>query len=1189
MHRSKATIFKTSLLVSMLFVCFFLNGQNRTTEQRFGKFVIEKEVSNVWQMPKSSYKGIQIQSNLGQITETSLLKVQEYGEFLRIGIDDYISGGKIGDPALPVQVKIIEIPQGATPVVKILSDKTRIIPVSSLGKDLPIYPVQPPIKKSAKDFPSFVYNVNEYNAKGYLPSEIVKIEILGESRGVRLARLVISPIEYNPSEGLLKVHTQLKFEVIFKDADKGSTINKKSLYHSEAFGGIESYGVNSQSLKNDSKAIKIGGSPMKYVIVSDPKFRDSLSVFVKWKTTQGFNVVEAYTSDANVGNTNTSIKTYLQGLYDNASDANPAPSYILIVGDNLDVPPFKSRCTGPADFKNHITDFYYSEFTNDNLPDVFIGRFSADMVSELMPQIYKTIQMSQVNPLKASFMDTTLLIAGNDSRFGNSHLNPQLKYTKKHYANSDNGIVSFLYEYPSSSQSEKRKDIIKNISSGANIIVYTGHGYDEEWSDPLISSSTIKNEIFNKDKYPLMIGNCCLSGKFNSTRPCFGEVLLRSKNKGAVAYIGATNSTYFDEDFYWSVGLSNIGSVSEYTYENTGKGAMDCFFHTHGEKFSDWAQTASEIIFRGNMAVTEAGGDMPLYYWEVYELFGDPSYMPKKNKPSYAKMESDDVFIMGTNVLEVKTEPFAQGALSIDGRLLSAACADTNGELSINAEYAEIGNVTLYVSSQFKTDAIKTINVITPQGKYASASNIKFFDAEKETTLLDFGKTYKVSLRLDNLGTEALKKVKISIISSDPYFVEKDSYLHPSSIEVGGKVELDKVLSFSIDPNIPDGHIIEYSIKSVLEDNEANPILKKGKLTVGAPELEWVSFVIDDSHATTPNKVLDAGETATVAVSWKNVGSRPIKNLKISYSSDKAYVKVPDGEAEGRNMEPNDTIVHKFEVKALDWDQRYTMYTITLDAKNEGRSQKMNFTSYVGPVIETFETGNFEFVKWNAASDWVISNRAHGGLKSAASANIKDSEKSKLTIKTQQEIDDYVGFYYKTSTEKTNDIFGDFLQFYIDDTLVGEWAGENDWTYFERPIPSGEHTISWVYTKDDSNKEGEDKVWIDDVRLPIGAHPAIVSNECSDAKMSDQKMLFSVIGSANKELNLLFNTDKDIKGNLYIIDVMGKNVLNLSSALRIEEGKNKLVFNVSELKAGMYVCVFENQKGQYSVKFIKNK
>ena len=91
-----------------------------------------------------------------------------------------------------------------------------------------------------------------------------------------------------------------------------------------------------------------------------------------------------YTDDPNVGTTTTSIKNYLKGLYDNATESAPAPTFLLLVGDVAQIPAFN----GTTD--NHVTDLYYASWTTgDNIPDCYYGRFSATNASQLAPQIEK--------------------------------------------------------------------------------------------------------------------------------------------------------------------------------------------------------------------------------------------------------------------------------------------------------------------------------------------------------------------------------------------------------------------------------------------------------------------------------------------------------------------------------------------------------------------------------------------------------------------------------------------------------------------------------------------------------------------------------------------------------------------------------------------------------------------------------
>jgi hypothetical protein len=60
---------------------------------------------------------------------------------------------------------------------------------------------------------------------------------------------------------------------------------------------------------------------------------------------------------------------------------------------------------------------YYGEYTGgtDYIPELYIGRFSATNVNELMPQINKTLQYEKFTMPTSQYMDTCVMVAGYDS------------------------------------------------------------------------------------------------------------------------------------------------------------------------------------------------------------------------------------------------------------------------------------------------------------------------------------------------------------------------------------------------------------------------------------------------------------------------------------------------------------------------------------------------------------------------------------------------------------------------------------------------------------------------------------------------------------------------------------------------------------------------------------------------------
>ena len=87
------------------------------------------------------------------------------------------------------------------------------------------------------------------------------------------------------------------------------------------------------------------------------------------KQKKGFQIIEAYTNDPNVGTTTSSIKSYVQSLYNSATVNDPAPTYLLIVGDIAQIPSFSGNSG------SHVSDLFYREFdgNGDFYPEMYYG------------------------------------------------------------------------------------------------------------------------------------------------------------------------------------------------------------------------------------------------------------------------------------------------------------------------------------------------------------------------------------------------------------------------------------------------------------------------------------------------------------------------------------------------------------------------------------------------------------------------------------------------------------------------------------------------------------------------------------------------------------------------------------------------------------------------------------------------
>ncbi len=176
----------------------------------------------------------------------------------------------------------------------------------------------------------------------------------------------------------LTILYQFQVEVIFNNPDIQATNDLKARTNSYFFDGTFRQVINYKPVQTRDYLTKY---PVKYVIVSDPMFQTTLQPFIEWKIRKGFKVIEAYTNNPAVGTTTTSIKAYLQGLYNAGTATDPAPSFVLFVGDVAQIPSWQGS--------GHVTDLKYCEYTNDNFPEIYYGRFSAQIQASYYHKLIK--------------------------------------------------------------------------------------------------------------------------------------------------------------------------------------------------------------------------------------------------------------------------------------------------------------------------------------------------------------------------------------------------------------------------------------------------------------------------------------------------------------------------------------------------------------------------------------------------------------------------------------------------------------------------------------------------------------------------------------------------------------------------------------------------------------------------------
>ena len=1127
--------FFTSL--SLLLILFTLNI--------YAKDISLSKENNRFAVTEKSENSFKIINQLNLIN-TNKIKT-ENGEFVKLTVPYYSSNSEIGSPELPSLNKLISVPNDAEINIEIINKESKKVKLSEFGINQYILPRQPSISKGATA-DEIVFHINNkiYKEDRFFQDNIVSTELLGKMREVQLARIIISPFSYNPQKQELEIITSLEIKVSFTNASE----ENNQMFYSAEFEHLYKKCIN--YLPPSPEDI-ITTYPVKYVIISDPLFQTPLQPLIEWKTKKGFHVVESYTNDPNVGTTTASIKSYVQGLYDNATVNDPAPTYLLLVGDVSQIPSFSGNSG------SHISDLYYCEFDGggDFYPEMYYGRFSANTVDEVEHQVEKTLTHEKYLFSDPNFLDDIVLVAGVDANYAPTYGNGQINYATDNYFNIAHNLTIHNYLYGSgtpitSDMAQASASIISNVSEGTGLANYTAHCGSNGWGDPSFNTGDVAS-LQNYDEYGLVISNCCLPNKFDEP-VCFGEALLRADNKGALGHIGASNNTYWDEDYWWSVGnTSNISANP--TYSGTGLGAYDCWMHENGEHQNDWFITQAQILHAGNLAVTEAGG-AEQYYWEIYHLMGDPSLMPYVGIPTSLNVSHNAILPTGASSFVVNSEENSYVALSMNGILLDAQLCDASGVVNLNfSPISNVGNIDIVVTKQFKQPYISTIQATSPNGPYVNVTNNFITDINgNNNSLADYSETVNLDVDLFNLGGGSSQNLNLVLSSTDQYITIIDSLETVSSINSNQTITTTNAFIFQIADLVPDQHVAIFQLN--ISDNQGNTWNSNINVTLNSPILNHISFTVNDLILGNGNGKLDAGENLELIVEVNNTGHADAYNLTANLSSLSSYITFNSSSASLPLLNTTQSQIVSFNITVDNNTPVGTNIIFPFNINDQIYSYQTDFSEFAGEINEDYESGDFSNYSWlQGTFPWVVdANQIYEGSYSSRSAfNLPDGEESELSIYVNVLSPGDISFYKFVSSEFNFD----FLKFKINGTKVGEWSGEDSvWSFVSFPVNNtGTHTFKWEYDKDGSWSDGDDCAWIDYIVFP----PIYVNQTI----INDNDFRMNIYPNPSLGIfNLSFNDNK--KHNIEITNLSGKQFLY------VEDIISDYKFDFSKLPAGSY-------------------
>jgi len=549
--------------------------------------------------------------------------------------------------------------------------------------------------------------------------------------------------------------------------------------------------------------------------------------------------------------------------------------------------------------------------------------------------------------------------------------------------------------------------------------------------------------------------------------------MIVSKDKGAVGFIGCSNSSYWDEDFYWSVGLGTPSSDPK--YETTGLGALDRLFHTHGEKPSDWYITLGQINYAGNLAVSASTSSRIKYYWETYNVLGDPSMIPIIGTPGTFNISIPDTLPNGIKSYSIITDPFTYAAVSQGETLWDASHATPSGSLTLDMPGISNASCLFVISGQNKKTLIKTVHFSDINPEYINLTKWFINDTlENNNGNADFGETVFLGLNIGNLGKSDAGGLYAKISSASGWVTINTDSVFIGNLAAGKEAVLNRKLSFSIDENVPDGGLI--TIQLILKDDKTE---KKYNIDIKthAPRLSILSCLVKDTQVGNGNYIPDAGERLQLVFLVNNVGSCNTSG-QFTISTTSPDLSILESSVKSGLLEFGKTTEIPIPVQLSETVLTGATISFTVQLNCHPFVLTKTFTFRAGQIRESFEASNFTIFPWinRSAKPWIITSvDPYDGSIAAKSGAIPNSSSTSLIIRTYHPAADSVKFYYKVSSELNYD----YLIFKVNDSEIFRKSGETAWEKKAMQVKAGYNKLEWIYKKDSNKEMGSDCAWID--------------------------------------------------------------------------------------------------------------
>ncbi|MFH0867125.1 MAG: C25 family cysteine peptidase [Bacteroidota bacterium] len=1008
--------------------------------------------------------------------------------------------GKEGSPSMPLYGAKILLPQNQ----EISSIKIIYTSYSSFTSGVVIQPAgkMVPISKPDKNY-MVIPDADIYKLKKPYPENIISKGNTQFLSGHSIGLFTICPVIYLPADSMVKFLTEIKIEIETKTTVEAIQASKFLRNSNAVEKRINKIVYNPEDISNYSYQKVILGE-YDLLLISNNALLPEFDEYVEFKTSTGYSIKTISVEDIytlypgadNQEKIRNCIIDYYQnkGIYyvilgGDADPNNPADNIIphrgLTIADaygysEYDMPSDEYYSCLDGNWNNNGNIYWGEVGEFDLLAEVSIGRICVDNSTEILNQTNKLF-MYQDEPVIADIEKTLMVgeelgwtMTGSDFMHEIETGSSNNGYTTVGIA--ANQTINTLYE--TASYSIAPAEIYNQFNNiGANLINHLGHAYTDysmKFYNADVTTANFQNNGITRG-FPIVYTQGCYSGAFDNrddvgsyyTDDCIAENLSVLPTS-VVATI--QNSRYGWGDVDGTDGPS----------QRLHRQFVDAIFGENITQIGDVNRDSKDdnIVYSDTNSVVR---------WCDYEatLFGDPTMDIWTAVPTPIAASYPSTVIFGASDITFQTDaPNARIGLMQDGILIGRAITDINGDaiVTLISNISSVDTIFVSIIAHNRTRHKDFMTVASPTGPYVVKDAFIINDAVSGNNngVADYGENITLSVTMKNIGIALAQSVNVFLSTTDYYVTITDSIEFYGDILPDSMAVVTDGYAFTVDDSIPDNHNVLFKVRAT--DGDSN-WLGSFMISLKAPVLHAGVMTISDP-AGNDNGRLDPGETVDLIISANNSGHSDALNTIGALASSSPYITINNASCNMNTLASMSAANATFNITVSPATPLASIVDFNFTVTSGYYSAQKTFVKTVGLVVEDWETGNFTNMTWNTSGNapWIITSvNPYDGIYSAKSGTITDYQESVLEL-TDYNVpaNDSVSFYRKVSSEAG----WDYLQFFIDNSIMGQWSGEQNWLRVAYPLTEGTHTLKWIYMKDMSVSEGSDCAWIDDIMLP---------------------------------------------------------------------------------------------------------